>query len=510
MTGTDAATDRLHVSAAFRRWRWLLAAAVLLPFANLGTTIPIVAWIAPAALLRFTRARRDASALIAAFLAVVAATAWQLHGMIPAPPLVLPAIIGVYAFAFFIPFLADFWCSAHLREAGRLLVFPLAWTACDYAMSKLAPYGSWGSVAYTQYGNLPLVQIVSVTGVYGVTFLIGAFATVVNHAIEHGFASKETRLASGAFAAALAGALLFGGIRLNLSADGPPTVRVASLTGLEIDLVPDRSTGERLMRGEPLRPAELAEIRRRSRVMNDDLLERSEREAVAGAKIVFWGETNAGVLKEDEGTFFRRASELARRRGIYLLMAVGTLTPGREKLLENKAVLVAPDGAVKWQYLKARPVPGPEAAITARSDGRLKITETPYGRLSAAICFDLDFPDLLRQAGAGRVDLLLAPSNDWRAIDPWHTQMAVFRALENGFSLVRHTSHGLSLAADPYGRVLASMDHFSAAERVLVTQVPTRRARTIYARLGDWFPQLAIVLLAGLLVRAFVSRRRAR
>ena len=65
--------------------------------------------------------------------------------------------------------------------------------------------------------------------------------------------------------------------------------------------------------------------------------------------------------------------------------------------------------------------------------------------------------------------------------------MASFRAIEQGFNLVRHTSQGLSAAFDFQGRQLASMDHYLTTDRVLVAQVPTRGTRTVYAFLGDWF-----------------------
>jgi apolipoprotein N-acyltransferase len=135
--------------------------------------------------------------------------------------------------------------------------------------------------------------------------------------------------------------------------------------------------------------------------------------------------------------------------------------------------------------------------------------DTPFGRLSAAICFDADFPRLLAQAGARRADIVLVPSNDWRAIDPWHTQMASFRAIEQGVNLVRHTSQGLSAAFDYQGRALATMDHYAATERTLVSQVPTRGVPTLYAWLGDWFAWATLAGLALLALRLVLHRRVA-
>jgi apolipoprotein N-acyltransferase len=100
---------------------------------------------------------------------------------------------------------------------------------------------------------------------------------------------------------------------------------------------------------------------------------------------------------------------------------------------------------------------------------------------------------------------MLDPSNDWRAIDPWHTQMASFRAIEQGFNLIRQTSQGLSAAFDYQGRRLAAMDHYQTTDYAMVSQVPTRGVRTIYSRFGDWFAWLC---LAGLALLAILSLRQ--
>jgi apolipoprotein N-acyltransferase len=100
---------------------------------------------------------------------------------------------------------------------------------------------------------------------------------------------------------------------------------------------------------------------------------------------------------------------------------------------------------------------------------------------------------------------VLDPSNDWRAIDPWHTQMASFRAIEQGFNLVRHTSGGLSAAFDYQGRRLSAMDDLMASEHAMVSQVPTRGVRTLYSRIGDVFAWAA---LTGVAFLTFLAVRR--
>lgn len=213
-------------------------------------------------------------------------------------------------------------------------------------------------------------------------------------------------------------------------------------------------------------------------------------------------------MKADEAALIARGRRLARLRGIYLGMALGTIDPAARRWLENKVVLVTPAGDVAWQYLKARPVPGGETAISARGDGRLRTLDTPYGRLATAICFDMDFPDLLQQAGRAGAQLVLVPASDWRAIDPWHTQMAAYRAVEQGFTLVRQARNGMSMAIDPQGRVLAREDHFASPDHGLVAEVPFAGAATPYRPLGDTFAWLCVAGAAAIMAWA-ATRRQA-
>jgi apolipoprotein N-acyltransferase len=121
----------------------------------------------------------------------------------------------------------------------------------------------------------------------------------------------------------------------------------------------------------------------------------------------------------------------------------------------------------------------------------------------------MDFHGMLRRAGKQRTDILLAPSSDWKDIDPIHTRMAMFRGMENGCSVVRQTNKGLSMAADYQGRTLAATDYFRSADHHLVAEVPTRGVVTIYSRIGDlfaWACLAAFALFAGVAAGARPGR----
>jgi apolipoprotein N-acyltransferase len=320
---------------------------------------------------------------------------------------------------------------------------------------------------------------------------------------EERFSWPELRAGLTAFSAVVVAVMLFGGARLTLFAPQSSTVRVASLTQPDIDLFPSPELANRAFTGTAT-AEDIEAIRERAAKINDDLLRRTEREARAGARIVFWGEVNAFVFKEDEPSLLVRAAEVARQNEAYVGVGAGTWDQENSTPLENKLVLFDPRGKLVWENWKAIPVPGSEAAVSALDDGRIKSAETPYGNLAGVVCFDMDFPVLLKQAGRLNTDLMLVPSNDWEAIDPWHSHMARYRAIEQGFNMVRHASNGLSLAADYQGRVLATMDHFTTVDRVLISQVPTRGVRTVYSRIGDSFAWMCAI---GLVACAVLARK---
>ena len=318
--------------------------------------------------------------------------------------------------------------------------------------------------------------------------------------------------------AVLAVVLLGGGARLAFFPSETTTVRVAGLSASQAAVAAfnkqlPQATLSLLLSGKATQ-ADRAIARSAFTTIDDDLLARSQQEAVSGAKIVVWPEsspTGAAVLQEDEPTLIQRAGALAKQAGIYLDMGLAVYLPagGNGPFLKDEAVLLDPTGHVVWTYEKTHPAPG-EQGLFILGDGKVPIVDSPYGRLANVICFDADYPGMIRQAGQGGADLLLAPSDDWQAIDPAHTQIATFRAIENGFSLVRQTSKGLSMAVDYEGRVLSASDYFSTDQQIMVAYVPMHGVHTIYATIGDLFAWLCIIGLLALIALAIIQSRKRR
>jgi apolipoprotein N-acyltransferase len=408
-----------------------------------------------------------------------------------------------------VPFAVDRVLSPRLRGLSRTLVFPAAVTTAELLGTFSSAYGTAGSTAYSQYAGLPLLQLASVTGIWGLTFLVSWLAPVVNQLWEGRRSDSAGRAPAALFVATLVAALLFGGARLAFAAPTGETVRVAALA-------PDRQLSDLAYSAPQLSPggpAERAAVRDEYfRPALEELFERSEREAVAGAKIIAWSEAAARTLQEDQAAVVARAADLARQHGIYLQvsMIVQLATGGDGSdggpVNENHAVLLDPSGAVVWDYLKSKPVPGDGHEP---GPGVVPTVDTAYGRLATIICQDDFFPGLVRQAGRAGVDILLVPSADWRGIAAWHAQQAPFRAVENGVALVRPTRQGISLATDGQGRLLGhKADYYVASDQTLVVSVPTQGSSTWYARMGDTVAYASVVGLLVLTGVAWNSRRR--
>jgi apolipoprotein N-acyltransferase len=484
---------------------WLIAAGALLLVADGRDTIALAAWLAPACLLRYVRKERALRGLMIAYVAIVTTRGIAFRGMVPIPGVfyyVFAAISGISAL---LPYIADRLLAERLGGFSRTLIFPCALVVAQFIYSH-GPQGSWGTVAYTQAGNLPLLQLLSVTGIWGVTFLIGWFAAVVDPALDHPRNLRPLAV----FAFIYLAVTLAGGARLAFFPPSSPTVRVASLSPAVQPQQPAFNYLNAIVEQKATSTQVIA-FRAASATVAGDLLSRSALEAAAGAKIIFWSETAVYVIAKDEPALLARGRELARTDHVYLGMTLGTWTPGAPRPFQNKLVLVEPNGNVAWQYLKARPTPGPEAAAAVRSDGRLRWMDSPYGRIVGAICYDMDFPSLMAQAGADQADIVISPAGDWRAIDPRHTEMASFRAIEQGFNLARQTNQGLSAAYDYEGHPLAHMDQYQAQELTMVAQVPIRGVRTLYSLFGNWLAWLCLATLIALVwlaIRFPVSSQR--
>lgn len=448
----------------------------------------VMAWLAPVPWLHYLRVsdgwRSKAALLSVGLLAWFAATA----KIITAPiPLVMALGFAVpFAVALGVPYLAWNWIRRRLGEDAGSVAFGVFMVLGEWSLHGLLPFGVWGSAANTQIDQLALLQLASLTGLHGVSFLVYFAASILDRAL----AGERSTLRRGAttLVTVLVAAFCFGQARLVIgSATATPTRLVAAVgTDAVVGTTPELPG-----------PARLAEVER-------GLVERTERAAAAGASLVVWNEAATLVYPEDESLWLERVQALADQNDIELVAAYVVPIQVEPLLYENKYVFVQADGSIHHTYLKHEPVPG-EPAV--RGEGAMPlVADTGEGSTAGAICFDYDFPRLALANAENHADLVALPSSDWRGIDPIHTQMAAVRAIESGHSIVRSTRFGLSAGIDPLGRLRGWSSHWDDEDRVLLVRLPQQGVQTVYSRLGDWFPLTSVLCAIGL-VGAAIRRR---
>jgi apolipoprotein N-acyltransferase len=505
-------SDRQVWPADRAGYLWLALGLLCWLFAANGTgDIALAAWLSPLFLLRFTRRRPLRSIFWVGLAAAIVTIFWQYTSGFYDPNhpvsivnLLMFVILMSTHLLLILPYLLDRILAPRLANFSSVLaslVFPLGLVGCEYLATHLIPYGFFFSPAYTQYGNLPLIQLVSVTGTYGVTFMMAWFASITNGMWEQHFDWPRIRGSALLYSSILALVLLGGGIRLAFFAPSAQTVRVASVSAT-------RATYERA--SDLPDTADEAQMHAAYASVTNELFDASRREARAGARIIVWPELATSTFSNDEAALIQRGQSMARTEHIYLEMTYGVYE--RQDLTGNRAVLLDPQGRVLWMYDKAHP--GLTLPTVKDGPGIIPVVDTPYGRMANVICIDAWYPTLMQQSGNRGVDILLVPGLEWPGVYRWTPQDTSFRAIEYGYSLVRPADWDQGMIFDAQGRVLATGDYYTMNQQIVVAYVPMKGTWTVYGLVGDLFTWLCMAslfaLIALIVIRSLSNPKSTR
>lgn len=453
-------------------------------------------WAAAFCTLRYVRHRSAFVGIPLTFIAWAIAYAIGWSGVLPFQgwlEFAVPATFGVFLA---LPFAIDRLVAPRLPGALAWLVLPVSWVSAEFVF-RLAGFGTWGAVAYSQFGATWLLQTLSLFGMAAIAFAIGAFASCANTALD-----TRSPLPVLPYAFALVLTLALGLVRVS-TAPEQQTVRVA---GVAIDnMKVFRNTWAPLSYGAPLDETQAATVRIEADALVDRLFERSAAAADSGARIIVWSEANALIFSDAEADLIERGRAFAVDHNVLLFMSAAVMRPGA-RLAENVILVIDDDGRLIDRYLKSHPTPGEMSAV---GDGEIGLTRTEFGTIAWAICYDFDYPELIRQAGLAGASLLIDPAWEHAGMTPLHARMATLRATENGAALFRVTNGGLSIAADGYGRTIAEQAADPNTSRAFIADMPIGHALTPQSKIGDMFAYACLTLLLwciGLAARA-ESRR---
>jgi apolipoprotein N-acyltransferase len=482
------------------RFLWLGLAAILILFAGGRWNFTVAAWMVSLLVIRFFRDSEKAGRnflLLWVVTTIPAIISWSgatfmtfIHPVAEAGFFFLTAPLGL------IPYIVDRIYYRRFRSPFWLtLVFPVAATAMDFFSSNGSPFGTFGAGAYSQRDFLPIMQIASVTGLWGITFVVSWFASLANYVWENGFKINRLALTSAGLLILILG---LGFARTLLSSQPEQTAQIAGFS------LPNGKLPEML---GLLHWQDETVFRQAVEGLHAQELRQIRMLAKEGAQIVTLQE-GAGMGYPDQvDKLLADAAVLAKEQEIYIVLP--TFTIGIEKP-ENVVRIIDPNGEIVLEHVKFG---GTQFEGSLTGSGELQTVDTPHGRLSAVICWDADFPNVIRQAGEQNVDLLFVPSNDWPAVKDIHAGMAAFRAVENGISIYRQTGSGVSSVIDAYGRIIHRVDafeeestgHFAAVQMVTT---PIGSVNTLYPTIGDVVGNAMLVLFVGVLLGLWLSRKR--
>jgi apolipoprotein N-acyltransferase len=351
-----------------------------------------------------------------------------------------------------------------------MIGFPAAWVSIEYLISLVWVHGTAGNFAYTQLDNLPVLQVASVTGPWGISFLVLLFSASVVIVL------RGKRVATCGLLA-IVSAVLFGILHLNQRTSGGP-VKVGLVAS-------DVNTGV----ADPGPPT--------MRLMSD-YASVARPLAAQGARIIVLPEKLGVLVGADTVWADSMFQSIADQDTAHIVVGVIRVAAGARY---NQARIYSPHAAVQT-YDKEHMLPPYESKLTPGTSLTLLST---WG---VAICKDMDFTAPSRPYGEAGANVLLVPAWDFN-LDRWsHGHMAIMRGVEDGFWIVRAARQGYLTVSDTRGRVIGEARSDAAPFSTLIANVPIADgSATLYRRFGDWFAWVMLATLAGVLLRLAVRER---
>ena len=437
------------------------------------------------------------------------------YGNVPLIPsgfilLLLVVYLSLYigAFSFITRFI-------QIRLGLQTVLFtPLLWVALEYLRSLLLTGFPWANLGYSQYLNLPFIQMADILGAYGLSFVIvlvnATLFGVIHQWPKRTFPFREVAITT----VILLGFLIYGYIKIGnvdrQMAQNPP-LRIGLVQGnIDQSIKWDES-----FQKETLKIYEKLSLR------------------VSEGKpdLIIWPETATPFFFQDAKEYQPFILDIPKKTNAFLLFGTPSYKIQKGKVTHyNSAVLVTPSGDLAGKYDKIHLVPFGEYIpmqdllffIGSLGEGigdfksgkEIFNFSLPQGKFGVLICFEIIFPDLCRRFVKGDANFLVTITNDaWfgKTSAPYqHFSMATFRAVENRVFIARAANTGITGVIDPKGKIVKHGGIFT--EGAMNEMIRLSRQKTFYTLYGDVFAWVcsafSILLLSYALFQKPKSNKR--
>lgn len=406
-------------------------------------------------------------------------------------------------------------------------VAPFLWVSLEYIRSHLSFLSyPWLLLGHSQYLHPSLIQITSITGVYGLTFLIVLINTVISEAVLY-FHRRFSNLNTVA-------STLQGFPRISLMA-AVLLLFTAWFYGLWV--LSKGNQGEHI--SIALVQGNIPPTLKWDRSSRQEIIDRhailTRKVAVQRPDLIIWPETAVPGDVQHDPQLQRRVGQIAFGTKSYLLVGSSEYAKFTNNKLKsryyNSMVLFSPEGKIAGEYRKMRLVPyaeyapvrnfvvWPKAIASEMGDYQPgdKYTLFTMGgtTFGAVICWENLFPDLVREfVKRGAHFMVIATNEAWfgdTAAPDQLLAISTFRAAENRVAIARSANTGISALIDPFGRITERLrgpdgkDLFT--EGVLIGDVTLSEEKTFYTIHGDIFAFLLMTFCTILIIHAWKSEK---
>ena len=401
-----------------------------------------------------------------------------------------------------------------LKKTG--VFFPIlaacGWVAFEWAHQTIAFYGigfPWFMLGGSQWNFPEMLQLVSITGVYGLSFCLVWVGTQLGWALTN--PSVKKLVGSLLLAVVIASSIYgFGHYRLE---HFEQIRKHQSLLSLQAVLM--QPNIDQYKKWDEAYEQEIMDV----------LASMGEQVSSSNAVLTVWPEsTTPGPLQEEKyATLFRN---LANTSHSYQL--VGSVVPGTKQEQYVGAYLVGPDSENWQEYRKVKLVPFGEFIPFASGVQSLfpdmdvlvelgAFTPGPTSQellnlqgvlLGSTICYESIFPQLwVAQARKGAKVFVNVTNDAWffaTAAPYQHLSANVLHAVETGRSVLRAANTGFSAVINPVGKIEDKSGLFSREILYSAVALPVGEYQTFYTQWGDWFAWVCALLFFTLLISTIV------
>lgn len=359
-----------------------------------------------------------------------------------------------------------------------LVAFPALWVTSEFVRNLTSPHGSAGSLAYSQLRFLPFLQLASITGPWGLSFVLLLFPAsmaIAAHLMQ--VSRKRAVQVAGVGVGMVFSILIFGTVRLAMPQSQMVKVGLITSDLKANDTVTDPGADtERLFR---------------------DYAHEAKKLIAKGAQVVVMPEKLGVTFEGEASATDALLQSVTDQTGSPIVAGVVHVDA---PVKYNEARIYLPGSTVQ-RYDKEHMLPPFESNL--KPGTTLAILSRPQQKWGVAICKDMDFASPARLYGKSGVGLMLVPGWDFVVDGAWHGHIAVMRGVEDGFSIARAAKNGFLTVSDNRGSIIGELSSGSASFATLLVNVPTAHGWTIYQVLGDWFGWVAMALLAFTILRMF-------